>query len=79
MPARSIVEHFDVIEDIGAGLVDPFLDAGFETMVLAEAAPGIAAVLRALIGMDQGLLRVTAPDSHQDGIEHELPRQRRFR
>ena len=41
-------------------------------MVTAESAPGVAAVLRTLIGMDQRLLGVSAPYGHQHGIQYEI-------
>lgn len=107
MSALSIVEHFDVIEDIGTGqfacFVDAFLNplflqtakerfddgvvpavtapahAGFEVMLSAESEPVVAAVLRPLVGVDDdALFRLASPHGHQDRIEHEFPRQRRF-
>ena len=105
--ACSIVEHLDVIMDIGMGdvarfidsLLDPFFlqaaeegfrhrvipavpapaHAGLQAMLAAEAPPGVAAVLRSLVRMNQGLLRVAAPHRHQDRVQHEFARQRGFR
>ena len=99
---RSIIEHLDVIEDLGAGnvarCIDPFFDpfflqaaeegfrhrviptvptpahAGLEMVLAAEAQPGVAAILRSLIRMNQRFLWVAAPHRHQDRIQHRFPR-----
>lgn len=47
--------------------------AGLKMMGFAEPPPGVAPVLRALIGMNQSSTRPPASHGHQNGIKHELP------
>ena len=102
--ACSIVEHLDVVEDIGPGQISRFVDALFNSFFLqtakerlghrvipavaaaahaglkmvfsAEAQPVIAPILRALIRVDQRVLRFASPHRHQDCIEHQFASQR---
>src|SRR5262245_13113347 len=46
--------------------------ARFKPVRFAEPSPGVAAVLRALIGMYQRTVRSSATHRHEDSIEHEL-------
>ena len=52
--------------------------AGLEVMVAAEPQPVVAAVLRALIGVDQRTPWLTTPYGHQDRVDHDLAGQRRL-
>ena len=48
-----------------------------EAIRAAESPPRVAAVLRALIGVNQRAARSSSPHRHQHGIEHELAVNRR--
>ena len=50
--------------------------ARFEAIGFAEALPGIASVLRALVRMDHRVPRLSLLHSFQYGIEHELSANR---
>lgn len=53
--------------------IAPTAHAWLEVVVLAKPSPGIAAVLGALIGMDQGVSRPPSPHCHEHRVQHELP------
>src|SRR5579862_6778423 len=44
-----------------------------KTIRPTESSPRVAAVLRALIGVNQGAARPSSPHRHKHGIEYELP------
>ncbi len=50
--------------------------AGFQVVRPAKAPPCIAATLRPLIGMNQGVFGLASPHSHDERVQHEVLGQR---
>ena len=62
-------------EGLGDGIVPAVVLSAhtrLEAIRATESAPRVAAVLSALVGVNQCAARSAAPHRHQDGIEHEL-------
>ena len=51
--------------------------ARLEVIGAAEPAPRVAAVLRALIGMNHRAARSSSPHRHKHGVQHEFAAERR--